>query len=115
MPIDEMISKGIDEIVTFLNIINDIDKLINALTEDIRGTMEAEGFDCNDYHRWNSHLKYNPMNLTGLYETFTDALRNLEFFVMETLKGYRMLTEPAYIQSVFNDLSKDLRKERRTG
>ncbi len=33
MPMDEMMSNGIDEIVTFLNIINDIDKLINALTE----------------------------------------------------------------------------------
>lgn len=51
-PLDEMIAKGDEDIVDLLNVINDIDKLIGALTEDLRESMQNEGFDWLDYRRF---------------------------------------------------------------
>lgn len=104
-PLDEMIAKGDEDIVDLLNVINDIDKLIGALTEDLRESMQNEGFDWLDYCNWNLRLTHNPLSLVGLIETFTEALKQLDFYIIETMRGYKILTQPAYNQKVFETLA----------
>lgn len=114
-PLDEMISKGDEDVVEILNIIAAIDSLLNALTVDIRDSMSIEGgFDCDDYHTWVEHIRYNAMNFVGLCETFTASMEPLEDYVMETLRGYRILTQPAYDQTVFYVLEQNENSERGT-
>jgi len=113
-PLDEMIAKGDEDIVDLLNVINDIDKLIGALTEDLRESMQNEGFDWLDYCNWNLRLTHNPMSLVGLIETFTEALKQLDFYIIETIRGYKILTQPAYNQKVFEILAEGNVLGRRT-
>ena len=113
-PLDEMIVKGDDDIIDLLNVINDIDKLLGALTEDLRDSMQNEGFDWLDYCNWNLRLTHNPLSLVGLIETFTEALKQLDFYIIETIRGYKILTQPAYNQKVFDKLADGNALERGT-
>lgn len=113
-PLDEMIVKGDDDIIDLLNVINDIDKLLGALTEDLRDSMQNEGFDWLDYCNWNLRLTHNPLSLVGLIETFTEALKQLDFYIIETIRGYKILTQPAYNQKVFEKLADGNALERGT-
>ena len=83
-------------IVSILNAINDIDKLLDSLTEDLRSSMVNDGFDPDDYKYWNACLVHSPYNLEGLLETFEGALETLELYILETVKGYKILTQLAY-------------------
>lgn len=114
-PLDELISKSDEDIIEILNVIAAIDSLLNALTVDIRDSMSiVGGFDCDDYHTWVNHLKHDVMHFDGLCETFTASMEQLEDYVMETLRGYRILTQPAYDQTVFYVLEQNENSERGT-
>lgn len=102
-PLDEMIANADEDVIELLNLIIDIDKLLNALTEDLRDSIGNEGFDCNDYSTWAMRLVYDPMSFDGLHETFTEALKHLELYIQETIRGYRILTQPAYKQESLQD------------
>lgn len=113
--LDELISKSDEDIIEILNVIAEIDSLLNALTVDIRDSMAIEkGFDCDDYHIWVNHLKHDPMCFDGLCETFTASMEQLEDYIMEALREYRILTQPAYDQTVFYVLEECESSERGT-
>lgn len=113
--LDELISKSDEDIIEILNVIAEIDSLLNALTVDIRDSMAIEkGFDCDDYHIWVNHLKHDPMHFDGLCETFTASMEQLEDYIMGALRGYRILTQPAYDQTVFYVLEESESSERGT-
>ena len=43
-----------------------------------------------------NEIEYDPMRMTGLIETFEKAHKILEFYISETLRGYRILTQDGY-------------------
>jgi len=100
LALDEMISSKEEEVMELIALINDIDMLLCALTQDLRDSIDSysEGFDCQDFSTWNMNLMYDPMSLVGLVDTFSKSLKRLDFYVLETLRGYRILTQPAYNQ-----------------
>lgn len=92
----DLIETPCQEMCDILNAINDIDKLLNSLTEDLRGSMVNDGFDPDDYKFQNACLIHSPYNLEGLIETFEGALETLELYILETIRGYKILTQLAY-------------------
>ena len=92
----ELIETPCLEMCDILNAINDIDKLLDSLTEDLRGSMVNDGFDPDDYKFWNACLIHSPYNLEGLIETFEGALETLALYILETIRGYKILTQLAY-------------------
>lgn len=92
----DLIETPCQEMCDILNAINDIDKLLDSLTEDLRGSMVNDGFDLDDYKFWNACLIHSPYNLEGLIETFEGALETLELYILETIRGYKILTQLAY-------------------
>ena len=94
--ISDLIETPCQEMCDILNAINDIDKLLDSLTEDLRGSMVNDGFDPDDYKFWNACLIHSPYNLVGLIETFEGALETLELYILETIRGYKILTQLAY-------------------
>ena len=91
-----LIESPCQEMCDILNAINDIDKLLDSLTEDLRGSMVNDGFDPDDYKFWNAYLIHSPYNLDGLIETFEGAIETLELYILETVRGYKILTQLAY-------------------
>ena len=94
--ISTLVQKGDDIMLGLLNAINDVDKFLDSLTEDIKDTMLSAGFDSDDFKVWNAALILNPLNIEGLLETFEGAMDTLELYLIETIKGYRILTQLAY-------------------
>lgn len=83
-------------VIDIMNTIADIAQNLGLLTEDIKASMLNEGFDVDDYNEWTSSLAYNKYNLEGMLETFENALEVLEVYILETIRGYRILTQFAY-------------------
>ena len=94
--ISTLVKNGDDLMIGLLNSINDVDKFLDSLTEDIKDTMLSAGFDSDDFKVWNAALILNPINIEGLLETFEGAMDTLELYLIETIKGYRILTQLAY-------------------
>lgn len=94
----DLIKDGDKRVITIMNTIADIAKSFGLLTEDIKASMLNEGFDVDDYNEWTSSLAYNKYNLEGMLETFENALEVLEVYILETMRGYRILTQFAYDQ-----------------
>ena len=94
--ISTLVKNGDDLMIGLLNSINDVDKFLDSLTEDIKDTMLSAGFDSDDFKVWNAALLLNPLNIEGLLETFEGAMDTLELYLIETIKGYRILTQLAY-------------------
>ena len=94
--ISTLVQKGDDIMLGLLNAINDVDKFLDSLTEDIKDTMLSAGFDSDDFKIWNAALIHNTLNIEGLLETFEGAIDTLELYLIETIKGYRILTQLAY-------------------
>ncbi len=94
--ISTLVKNGDDLMIGLLNSINDVDKFLDSLTEDIKDTMLSAGFDSDDFKVWNAALIINPLNIEGLLETFEGAMDTLELYLIETIKGYRILTQLAY-------------------
>lgn len=92
----DMITGSENEIDDIIVIISDIDRLLSTLTEDIRNAMCNAGFDCDDYAVWNEYISDNPYELEGRLESVEEALAMLDFFILESLKGYKMITQLAY-------------------
>lgn len=92
----DLIKDGDKRIITIMNTIADIAQNLGLLTEDIKASMLNEGFDVDDYNEWTSGLAYNKYNLEGMLETFENALEVLEVYILETMRGYRILTQFAY-------------------
>lgn len=91
-----LIKDGDKRVITIMDTIADIAKSLGLLTEDIKASMLNEGFDVDDYNEWTSSLAYNKYNLEGMLETFENALEVLEVYILETMRGYRILTQFAY-------------------
>ena len=87
---------GDKRVIDIMNTIADIAQNLGLLTEDIKASMLNEGFDVDDYNEWTSSLAYNKYNLEGMLETFENALEVLEVYILETIRGYRILTQFAY-------------------
>ena len=94
--ISTLVKNDDDLMIGLLNSINDVDKFLDSLTEDIKDTMLSAGFDSDDFKVWNAALILNPLNIEGLLETFEGAMDTLELYLIETIKGYRILTQLAY-------------------
>ena len=94
--ISTLVKNGDELMIGLLNSINDVDKFLDSLTEDIKDTMLSAGFDSDDFKVWNAALILNPLNIEGLLETFEGAMDTLELYLIETIKGYRILTQLAY-------------------
>ena len=94
--ISTLVKNGDDLMIGLLNSINDVDKFLDSLTEDIKDTMLSAGFDSDDFKVWNAALILKPLNIEGLLETFEGAMDTLELYLIETIKGYRILTQLAY-------------------
>ena len=92
----DLIKDGDKRVIDIMNTIADIAKNLGLLTEDIKASMLNEGFDVDDYNEWTSSLAYNKYNLEGMLETFENALEVLEVYILETIRGYRILTQFAY-------------------
>lgn len=95
-----LIKDGDKRVITIMDTIADIAKSLGLLTEDIKTSMLNEGFDVDDYNEWTSSLAYNKYNLEGMLETFENALEVLEVYILETMRGYRILTQFAYDQDM---------------
>lgn len=89
--ISTLVKNGDDLMIGLLNSINDVDKFLDSLTEDIKDTMLSAGFDSDDFKVWNAALILNPLNIEGLLETFEGAMDTLELYLIETIKGYESL------------------------
>lgn len=96
MELVDMINDGRQEVTDIIGIIGSIAGKLDILTEDIRNAMCNDGFDCDDYAMWNSYISDNPYELEGLLEFVEEALKILDFFILESLKGYKMITQLAY-------------------
>ena len=92
----DLIKDGDKRVIDIMNTIADIAQNLGLLTEDIKASMLNEGFDVDDYNEWTSSLAYNKYNLEGVLETFENALEVLEVYILETIRGYRILTQFAY-------------------
>ena len=92
----DLIKDGDKRVIDIMNTIADIAQNLGLLTEDIKASMLNEGFDVDDYNEWTSSLAYNKYNLEGMLETFENALEVLEVYILETMRGYRILTQFAY-------------------
>ena len=92
----DLIKDGDKRVITIMDTIADIAKNLGLLTEDIKASMLNEGFDVDGYNEWTSSLAYNKYNLEGMLETFENALEVLEVYILETIRGYRILTQFAY-------------------
>lgn len=92
----DLIKDGDKRVIDIMNTIADIAQNLGLLTEDIKSSMLNEGFDVDDYNEWTSSLAYNKYNLEGMLETFENALEVLEVYILETIRGYRILTQFAY-------------------
>ena len=92
----DLIKDGDKRVITIMDTIADIAQNLGLLTEDIKASMLNEGFDVDDYNEWTSSLAYNKYNLEGMLETFENALEVLEVYILETIRGYRILTQFAY-------------------
>lgn len=92
----DLIKDGDKRVITIMDTIADIAQNLGLLTEDIKASMLNEGFDVDDYNEWTSSLAYNKYNLEGMLETFENALEILEVYILETIRGYRILTQFAY-------------------
>lgn len=94
--LDELISEKDEDVLAILEQFKKIDCTLNMLTEDLRSSLCNEGFDCESYSTWVSELCYDLMRLTGLIETFEEAHKILELYIIETIRGYRILTQDGY-------------------
>lgn len=94
--LDELISEKDEDVLALLEQFKKIDCTLNILTEDLRGSLCNEGFDCESYSTWVCELCYDLMRLTGLIETFEEAHKILELYISETIRGYRILTQDGY-------------------
>ena len=94
--LDELISEKDEDVLALLEQFKKIDCTLNMLTEDLRGSLCNEGFDCESYSTWVSELCYDLMRFTGLIETFEEAHKVLELYISETIRGYRILTQDGY-------------------
>lgn len=92
----DLIKDGDKRVIDIMNTIADIAQNLGLLTEDIKASMLNEGFDVDDYNEWTLSLAYNKYNLEGMLETFENALEVLEVYILETIRGYRILTQFAY-------------------
>ena len=92
----DLIKDGDKRVIAIIDTIADIAQNLGLLTEDIKASMLNEGFDVDDYNEWTSSLAYNKYNLEGMLETFENALEVLEVYILETMRGYRILTQFAY-------------------
>ena len=92
----DLIKDGDKRVIDIMNTIADIAQNLGLLTEDIKASMLNEGFDVDDYNEWTSSLAYNKYNLEGMLETFENALEILEVYILETMRGYRMLRQLVY-------------------
>ena len=92
----DLIKDGDKRVIAIMDTIADIAQNLGLLTEDIKASMLNEGFDVDDYNEWTSSLAYNKYNLEGMLETFENALEVLEVYILETIRGYRILTQFAY-------------------
>ena len=94
--LSDLIKGGDKRVIDIMSTIADIAQNLGLLTEDIKASMLNEGFDVDDYNEWTSSLAYNKYNLEGMLETFENALEVLEVYILETIRGYRILTQFAY-------------------
>lgn len=92
----DLIKDGDKRVIDIMNTIADIAQNLGLLTEDIKASMLNEGFDVDDYNEWTSSLMYNQYNLEGMLETIENALEILEVYILETMRGYRMLRQLVY-------------------
>lgn len=92
----DLIKDGDKRVIDIMNTIADIAQNLGLLTEDIKASMLNEGFDVDDYNEWTSSLAYNKYNLEGMLETIENALEILEVYILETMRGYRMLRQLVY-------------------
>lgn len=79
----DLIENGDSIIIDILNTINDVGKMLDLLTEDIRLSMLEAGFDCDDFKMWNAKLWHCPFNLEGLFETFEEHLKSWNFMFLK--------------------------------
>ncbi len=98
----DMINDGREEITDIIAVIGGIAEQLAVLTEDVRNAMCNDGFDCDDYDMWNNYISDNPYELEGRLESVEEALEILDFFILESLKGYKMLTQFAYSPETAN-------------
>lgn len=94
--LDELILEGDEDVLELLEQLKQIDDSLHMLTEELRGSLCNEGFDCESYSTWVSELDYDFMRLTGLIETFEEAHKVLQLYISETIRGYRILTQDGY-------------------
>ena len=94
--LSDLIKGGNKSTVVLMNMIVGITGCLDLLTEDIKASMLNEGFDIDDFNEWTVKLIYNPFSIEGMLETFENALEVLEVYILETIRGYRILTQFAY-------------------
>lgn len=87
---------GDRNVFNLISTIKEIAVYLSLLTEDIKASMLNEGFDIDEYNEWTSSLMYNQYNLEGMLETIENALEILEVYILETMRGYRMLRQLVY-------------------
>ena len=94
--LSDLIKGGNKSTVVLMNMIVGITGCLDLLTEDIKASMMNEGFDIDDFNEWTAKLLYNPFSIEGMLETIENALGVLEVYILETMRGYRMLRQLVY-------------------
>jgi len=94
--ISMLIDMKCKKIQAVLTIIDDIDRILDSLTEDIKSSLLNEGFDSDDYKVRNVGLRLEPCRLGETLDSVIEQLRILELYILESIRGYKILTQLAY-------------------
>ena len=94
--LEDMISKNDEDILEFLRVADKINTFVNLLTEDLKSSMANEGFNVEDFEDWLHQVEYDGMRFVGLFESLQNSMQCLEIYVLETIRGFRILTQNVY-------------------
>ena len=94
--LDVLVEKQDADVIEYLQVIDNINVCLKILTEDLKTSLGNEGFETEDFDRWIHQIAYDSSHFIALFETFQNAIRQLEFCVLEIIRGFRILTQNVY-------------------
>ena len=94
--LEDMISTNDEDILEFLRVADKINTCVNLLTEDLKSSISIEGFNVEDFEDWLHQVEYDGMRFVGLFESLQNSMQCLETYVLETIRGFRILTQNVY-------------------
>ena len=98
LSLGELIERSDEDVIDYLHGIDNLDICLKGLTEDLKSSMCEQGFDGETFDDWLHQVAFDGMRFVGLFESFQNALQILEEYVLETIRGFRILTQSVYFE-----------------